>query len=240
MATLCIDTATEHGMVAVAREGHETSSARWQSKGRHGENLFGHIETAMASAGIGRSDLSLIGAGLGPGGFTSLRVGLATAKGLALGLELPIVGVSSLRVLARSIGSGDDRVCVPLIPAYRGDVFAAAYIFGRECVDVLREPFFGAPEAVFDSIREAADGRRVAVRGQPVGAHRELLEEIFGPSLHRESLSAEPATPDALVDEVIDVIRTDGYADLATLEPSYLRASDAKLPKRPLRTQHSG
>lgn len=238
MATLCIDTATEHGMVAVAREGQATSSARWQSKGRHGENLFGHIETAMASAGVSRGDLRLIGAGIGPGGFTSLRVGLATAKGLALGLGLPIVGVSSLRVLARSIDSGDDTVCVPLIPAYRGDVFAAAYVFSGDGVDVLREPFFGTPESVFDSIRESADGRPVAVRGQPVSAHAELLKRIFGPALHPESLSSEPGTPDALVDEVSRVTRTDGHADLATLEPSYLRASDAKLPSRPLQTEH--
>ena len=239
MATLCIDIATEHGMVAVSLEGQPTSSARWTSKGRHGENLFAQIETAMASAGVGRADLSLVGAGIGPGAFTSLRVGLATAKGVALGLDLPLVGVSSLRVLARSIGFRDDLVCVPSIPAYRGDVFAAAYLVSREGIDVLREPFFGAPDAVFESIREAADGRRVAVRGQAVSRHAELLEQTFGSNLHRGSTSPDPATPDALVEEVRFVANTDGYADLATLEPSYLRASDAKLPNPPLRTQRS-
>lgn len=95
MTTLCIDTATEYGTVVVIREDGSFASAGWHSKARHAENLFGHIESVLADASASREDLSLIGVDIGPGRFTSLRVGLATAKGLAFGLGLPIVGVSS-------------------------------------------------------------------------------------------------------------------------------------------------
>ena len=239
MATLSIDTATEHGIVVVARDDGSSASARWQSKGRHGENLFGHIEAAMAEAGVARSDLKLIGAGVGPGRFTSLRVGLATAKGLALGLDLPIVGASSLRVLARSIDCDEGIVRVPVMNAYRGDVFAAAYLLGEDGIDVVCEPFFGPPTEALALIRGAIEGRQVAVRGEAVAPHAELIEATFGSSLVRAALSPDPATPEALLGEVDHVMRTEGQSDLATLEPSYLRPSDAKLPDRPLRTEHS-
>jgi tRNA A37 threonylcarbamoyladenosine modification protein TsaB len=67
MTILCIDTATEHGTVAVVRGDGSTASVRWRSAGRHGENLFGYIESALAEAGASREELSLIGVDIGPG-----------------------------------------------------------------------------------------------------------------------------------------------------------------------------
>ena len=215
MATLCIDTATEHGMVVVAHDDGSSATARWRSAGRHAENLFGYIESALADVGAKREDLTLVGVDVGPGRFTSVRVGLATAKGLALGLGLPIVGVSSLRVLSRSIEGAPGLVRVPVMNAYRGDVFAAAYLMNADSVEELVSPSFGPPNEVFAHIREAVGARPVAIRG-------------------------EGASPEALLAEVLYVKNTEGPADLTLLEPQYLRPSDAKLPEQPLRTEHSG
>ena len=215
MATLCIETATEHGMVVVARDGESLACARWRAAGRHGENLFAQIESALDEAEVSRSELSLIGVDVGPGKFTALRVGLATAKGLALGLDLPIVGVSSLRVLARSTDADPSLVRVPVMNAYRGDVFAAAYrVEGDELVE-LQAPTFGPPHEAFSRIRELVGNRGVAIRGEGT------------------------AEADALLAEVRQVFHDRGPADLALLEPQYLRPSDAQLPERPLRTEHS-
>ena len=169
MTILCIDTATEHGTVAVVRDDGSNASVRWRSAGRHGENLFGYIESALAEAGASRKELSLIGVNIGPGRFTSLRVGLGTAKGLALGLGLPIVGVSSLRVLARAIETDVRLVRVPVMNAYRGDVFAAAYIIEDGDMEELAPALFGPPERVLTQIREAAAGR-------PLGVVRVVLD----------------------------------------------------------------
>ncbi len=215
MATLCIETATEHGMVVVARDDASIAFARWRGAGRHGENLFGQIESALAEAGVSRSELSLIGVDVGPGKFTSLRVGLATAKGLALGLDIPIVGVSSLRVLARSTDADSSLVRVPVMNAYRGDLFAAAYVLDGEQLVELAAPVFGPPQQVFDRLRELVGGRGVAIRGEGT------------------------ADPRALLLEARRVMRSEGPADLASLEPHYMRPSDAKLPDRALRTEHS-
>ncbi|MEJ7832094.1 MAG: tRNA (adenosine(37)-N6)-threonylcarbamoyltransferase complex dimerization subunit type 1 TsaB, partial [Nocardioides sp.] len=67
---------------------------------KHGEQLAPLIEQALRDAGIGRQDLTAIGAGVGPGPFTGLRVGLVTARTLAFVLDLPVYGVCSLDVLA--------------------------------------------------------------------------------------------------------------------------------------------
>ena len=211
MATLCIDTATADGIVVVARQDGTTAASRWRSSGRHGENLFGHIEVALAEASASREDISLIGVSIGPGGFTSLRVGLATAKGLALGLGLPIVGVSELRVVARSIEGPPEIARVPVMKGYRGDVFTAAYIIDGDAVEELVAPCFGPPDEILPRVRGALGQRPIVVHD-------------------------DAATPAALLAEVRHVHRTEGPADLARLEPEYLRGSDAKLPERPLRT----
>ncbi len=238
MTILCIDTATEHGIVAVVRDDGSSASARWRSAGRHGENIFGYIESVLAQVGASREELSLIGVDIGPGRFTSLRVGLGTAKGLALGLGLPIVGVGSLRVLARAIEGDADRVRVPVMNAYRGDVFAAAYIIGDDGVEELAPALFGPPEGVFGRIRDAAGGRPVAVGGEGVRPHAAAIEAVFTVKVDEAEMNLDAPTSDAIVAEVQYALRTNGPADLDSLEPKYLRPSDAKLPDRPLQTAH--
>jgi tRNA threonylcarbamoyladenosine biosynthesis protein TsaB len=239
MATLCIDTATADGMVVVAHGDQPSATVQWRSAGRHGEHLFGHIETAMAKAQVSRDALSLIGVSIGPGGFTSLRVGLATAKGLALGLGLPIVGVSSLRVLARSLEGDPSLGRAPLMNAYRGDIFAAAFALEGEILSELVSPFFGPPEDVMQDLREALGDRAVAVCGEGVAPNRETIERVLGVSSTEQALRSASARPEALLAEVRQAYTLEGPADLARLEPRYLRPSDAKLPSKPLRTDHT-
>jgi len=239
MTILCIDTATEHGTVAVVRDDDSITSVCWRSAGRHGENLFGYIESALAEAGASREDLSLIGVDIGPGRFTSLRVGLGTAKGLALGLELPIVGVSSLRVLARAIEADVGLVRVPVMNAYRGDVFAAAYLIREDGVQELAPALFGPPDVVFEQIRDAVAGRPVAAGGEGVRPHAALIEAALDLKIDQVQMNLSTSTPEAIVAEVRYTMRTTGPANLDSLEPQYLRPSDAKLPDRPLRTEPS-
>jgi tRNA threonylcarbamoyl adenosine modification protein YeaZ len=239
MTTLCIETATEHGMVVVARDEGSIAAMSWRSTAGHAEDLLGRIDSALAKAGAARDEISLVGVGVGPGRFTSVRVGLATAKGLALGLGIPIVGVSSLRVLARSISAPPGIVRVPVMHAYRGDVFAAAFAVHGDRVDELVAPCFGAPHDVFQRIRETVEEQTIAVRGDGVDRHAELVARFLQSPLD-ESARRSDAEPDALLAEVLQVRRVQGPSDLASLEPQYLRPSDAKLPERPLRTNRDG
>jgi len=105
---LVLDTATRTPTVAVAAaDGTVMAERHWQSRHRHGEELLGRLEEALAEIGAGRRDLSGVVVGTGPGSFTGLRIGLATAKTIAYALGIPIVGVSSTRALALAAATAD-------------------------------------------------------------------------------------------------------------------------------------
>ena len=231
MATLCIDTATENGTVALARDAEVIASRSWRSTARHGENLFGHIDSLLHDSGVARDQITLVGVDIGPGKFTSLRVGLSTAKGLALGLDVPIVGVGSLRVLARSARGTVNAVHVPLMNAYRGDLFAAAYAFDGEEAEELLGPTFGPPENVLDQVRRAVGDRLIEVCGEAAVTHADILPDALG--ARSAPTPVISPSPSALALEVELALRASGPADLAGLEPRYLRPSDAKLPNAP-------
>ncbi|MDH3200727.1 MAG: tRNA (adenosine(37)-N6)-threonylcarbamoyltransferase complex dimerization subunit type 1 TsaB [Myxococcales bacterium] len=234
MTTLCIDTATDVGTVAIARNGAVAAAVTWRSSSRHGENLFGHIDAALKHARVARSEIALVGVDIGPGKFTSLRVGLSTAKGIAFGLGLPIVGVSSLRVLARSVTADDEVARVALMNAYRGDLFAAAYLLGNGVEQDLVPPTFGPPEEVLPRIHDAIGKRRIALCGEGAKTQAAAVEAFLGSGTGDWSEPLEAPSASAIAWEIEHVMRTRGPDDLASLEPQYLRPSDAKLPQRAL------
>lgn len=93
---LAIDTATTRAVVALGRrDGTLLAERSWAAGYRHGEELLAQVEALLDHAGVAAADLGGIAVGTGPGAFTGLRVGIATAKGLAHALALPIVGVAS-------------------------------------------------------------------------------------------------------------------------------------------------
>jgi tRNA threonylcarbamoyl adenosine modification protein YeaZ len=99
-AILAIDTATARVVVAVgAPDGEPLGLSTWEAGYRHGEQLLPSIGRLLGEANLRRSRLEAVIVGTGPGAFTGLRVGLATAKGLAHGLGLPIVGISTAEAL---------------------------------------------------------------------------------------------------------------------------------------------
>lgn len=127
---LGINTATETLAVALARGGKV--HAEWWSDGaarqRHAEVLLVAMDALLKVADLGRADLGALAVAVGPGGFTGVRTALATAKAVALALDLPLLGVSTLDALALQAAAA--RVS-PMIDARKGDVFAALYEEGR-------------------------------------------------------------------------------------------------------------
>lgn len=104
---LALDTATTVAVVALGdSEGRLLAEASWTAGYRHGEELLTRIDGLLSGAGVELGALAGIVVGTGPGAFTGLRVGLATAKGLAHGLWIPIVGVATSAALLRAAAMG--------------------------------------------------------------------------------------------------------------------------------------
>jgi tRNA threonylcarbamoyladenosine biosynthesis protein TsaB len=100
---LAIDTATTRAVVALGTpDGALLVRRSWVAGYRHGEELLSHVDQLLREAGVEPSALGGLVVGTGPGAFTGLRVGIATAKGLAHALDLPIVGVATSGALLES------------------------------------------------------------------------------------------------------------------------------------------
>ena len=155
---LGFDTATPDVAVAVTRGSEAVTEVQLGSDGRprHATELLPAIERAAAEAG-GWDAIDAIAVGLGPGSFTGLRIGIATARGLAQGLSKPLSGVGTLDALARGIAErpgASGRLLLAVLDARRGQVFAAL----RDAAGAAAwEPLVATPEEL---------GERVAALGE--------------------------------------------------------------------------
>jgi len=125
MKVLALDTATAACSVAVTA-GARMLARRSEIMVRgHAEALMPMVEAAMAEAGLGYGDLDLVATTVGPGSFTGLRIGLATARGIALAAGVPVTGATTLEVLAHGVSNLETVVAV--LTARRGEVYAQAF-----------------------------------------------------------------------------------------------------------------
>lgn len=123
---LAVESATATGSVALMRGGDCVASRRGDPARPAAETLLPCIEVLLEEAALRVADLDAYAVSIGPGSFTSLRIGLATVKGLAFGSDRPAVAVPTLAVLAASAPRGEGLE-VPMLDARRGEVYAAAY-----------------------------------------------------------------------------------------------------------------
>jgi len=234
MNVLAIDTSDDVGSVAIVAAGALVAEIAARVRAQHGEVLLPHVERVLELASVRPKDLNLLAIGLGPGSFTGTRIGVATAKGLALALGIPVVGVSSLRVLARGAVPGTG-LAVPLVDAHRGELFAAAYLFrAGEVSEEILAPYHDVPHAALARVREAIGDATPTVCGNAVRRHGDVVREHLGSFVAASAVHDSPRAS-LLALEATVTLERHGASDLATLEPMYLRPSDAKLPNRPLR-----
>ena len=132
---LAIDTATRFASVGLYAASGIQAEASWRSDNNHTIEMLPEIERLVARAGIGVADLTAIAVCQGPGSFTGLRIGMAIAKGLALGLDIPILAIPALEVVAYAAGDPGTRIW-SVIELGRGRLCVAPYRF----VDGLPQP----------------------------------------------------------------------------------------------------
>lgn len=226
MRVLGLDTATPATAVAVL----ETEGGRhsWQSRRHvpapgerpgHSARLLPLVEELVAEAG-GWPIVDLVAVGVGPGGFTGLRIGVATARALAQARDLPLAGVSTLASLAAAAAEDPEyapQVVMALLDARRGEVFAAGWERG--------EPFL-APAA----LAPAALGAHLSARpggALAVGDGAIRFRPVFEAA---DAVIPEDASPLHLVDagrHCLLALRAPA-SDPATVLPDYVRPPDAE------------
>jgi tRNA threonylcarbamoyladenosine biosynthesis protein TsaB len=213
---LAFDTATPSTAVAVWAPGGPQLERRDDpapgERPRHAEKLLPLVEEVLAEAGATWADVDTLAVGVGPGGFTGLRLGVSTARALAQGRGLPVIAISSLEALAEPL---DAPIVAAIIDARRGEVFAAAWrggarILGPAALNPAELALPPGAVAVGDGavrFREELEraGASVPADGSP--AHR-----LSALAVARLAQGREPADRDALL-------------------PDYRREPDAVPPK---------
>ena len=157
MKVLAIDTASPDASVALLSSGRIFEEAL-PSERRASEELLPALRRVLESAGAALRDCDRLAVCAGPGSFTGVRVGLATAWGLSRAAGIPLETVSTLEALAETMrGNGATRV-VAALDAGRGDVVCCAYALGGARAEALGEPERVSP----DRARELAGGAAIA------------------------------------------------------------------------------
>jgi tRNA threonylcarbamoyladenosine biosynthesis protein TsaB len=189
MIVLGIDTATVATVVGLTLPDGSTLQARDDPTGEqrpgHATRLLPLANGLLAEAGLAWDELERIAVGVGPGTFTGLRIGIATARGLSQSLGVTLVGVSSLRALAYGLGEGTGVLAV--IDARRGEVFAAAYDDEGE----LLAPLALHPDAIGDLFERAfihTNLKQWIAVGDGVARYRDVFElpGVVVPAAHSE------------------------------------------------------
>jgi tRNA threonylcarbamoyladenosine biosynthesis protein TsaB len=229
---LAIETSSNLGGVALLDgEAVRGCVLAWMA-GAHSRRLLADVDELLRREELKVADLDLLVASLGPGSFTGLRIGWATIKGLSLASGVPMVGASSLLVLAGAAAACEGLVC-PALDARKGELYTALYrMRSGSCEPVLPECVI-APARWLAHVAEVAQGAPVLWLGAGARQYAELL--LAGSPAGSRLLGPAFDAPDPVRLALLgrEQARAAGPADAAAIEPNYLRASEAELARRP-------
>jgi tRNA threonylcarbamoyladenosine biosynthesis protein TsaB len=214
---LALETATEDASVALL-EGEGVVCERELPRGReHAASVLVAVDALLAAAGETLDHVDRIALSIGPGSFTGLRVGLATALGLCFGTERRIVPVPTLSAL--SLHAEGYELRVPLLDARRGEVYAGLY---DDAAHPLRDDCVTRAEPWLESLR----GRgRIAFLGSGARLARAAIERILG----RDAVLLPEAAGLPRAGSVGRLARALGALEPAAVELRYLRAPEAEV-----------
>ena len=222
LTLLGFDTATTTCSAALWAAGEVRAHRRIEEGGRHAETLVPMLREIAAEGGTALGAMDAFAVTVGPGSFTGIRIGLATARGLALALERPLVGLSTLEVLAAGVpGAERDGPILAALDAGRGRLYAQ--LFDRS-LHSLGEPEALAAEALPGLVAEAGNAAPLVV----VGTGQEAALATLAPEFDVRPASASP-TPDARVLARCAAARVETQGgDCAAVRPLYLRGAVAR------------
>ena len=222
MKILVIDTSGPVCGTAVMDGEKVYSEFTAQNRNTHSASLMPTIEAALNAAGTEMKDLDAVAAVTGPGSFTGVRIGVATAKGLAHGAGLPCIPVDALEALAASAGDFDGIVC-PIQDARAGQVYGAAF---RKAERLTGD----APVKLEEYLNTvSALGERFLFIGDGVPVHREAITAVMG-----EKAEFAPAYRGYLRPSAAGwiALKKGTETDYLGLQATYLRPPNAQKNKK--------
>ncbi len=227
-----VHTSDAQGVVGVAR-GDDVFSESLDARGQHARSLLGTLERVLQRAALTMRDVNGIVVTSGPGSFTGIRIGLATAQGLAAARGCGVWTCDSLHAEAEAClradaGAGGARPagsCIAVVQdARRGEVYAGLYDDGGAKARTVVAPFCDAPARASARLRAAWTTPPYVA----LGTGAALLE----PEPHGFEVVPRPGNGD-VVEALVHMARAGACrrVEAHALEPTYLRKSDAEIKR---------
>ncbi len=225
MIVLGIETSTSQTSIAIGSEQGTIASTLLSTGHSHHEVVAPAIDHITRWSGTPLSHLGGVAVGIGPGLFTGIRVGVQTGKAVAQVLSLPIVGLTSLDVLAFAVRY-TRRVIAAVVDARRGEVFFALYRPAPGGVTRTTEYMVGTPAKLAAELEARAD--EVLLVGDGAMRYRRELESV-GSLVEFASPALAYPNAAALVELSIPRFHREEFDRVADVVPLYLRKSDAEI-----------
>lgn len=224
MLILGIETATDHVGVALGHHDGVLGSVEIARPRRHAELLVPAIESLCRHSDVSLDDIGAIAVDVGPGLFTGLRVGIASAKAMAQALRVPMIGISSLDLLAFPLRHARGEIA-SVIDARRGELYYAFYRPVPGGVQRVSEPVVGSPDDLMAEMLAAHE--HLLLVGDGARRHGELLRSA------RRCELADPAHQHPSAGSLVQLAHAhalrEDWVDPWELKPLYLRAPDAQI-----------
>ena len=238
MRVLAIDSSGLTATVAVVEDEQTIAEYTVNYKKTHSQTLLPMIDEVKKMIDLDLSSIDAIAVSGGPGSFTGLRIGSATAKGLGLALGKPLIHVPTVDALAYNVYGCGDLIC-PIMDARRGQVYTGIYRFhGRDC-EIIKEQCAISIEELMEALTEAWIGQpelpqEVVFLGDGVPVHQSYIEEYWEKSEKQISFAPPHMNGQragSLAMCAMQMYKEGRTETAAEHHPDYLRLSQAEREK---------
>ncbi|MGG4455413.1 tRNA (adenosine(37)-N6)-threonylcarbamoyltransferase complex dimerization subunit type 1 TsaB [Brevibacillus porteri] len=226
MRVLAIDTSNLVLSVAVVEEERVLAEMTTNQQKNHSVRMMDCVSELLDATGTAPEELSGFGVANGPGSYTGVRIGVASAKSMAWSLNVPVIGVSSLEVIAMN-ATGFSGLIVPLFDARRGQVYTGCYrSHGMEAVRAQSSEQIILLREWLPLLRDQAQGEPILFLGEDVRLHRETIVQELGNQAH----FASPAFnhPRAAHIGYVALRKLQDGGNAHELVPEYLQLAEAE------------
>lgn len=175
MKLLALDSSGLVASVAIVTEEAMLAEYTVNYKKTHSQTLLPMLDEIVKMVELDLAEVDAIAVAAGPGSFTGLRIGSATAKGLGLALKKPIIAVPTLEALAYNLYGTDKLIC-PMMDARRNQVYTGLFEFYGDDFKIVRQQAALAVEDILKEINQM--GREVIFLGDGISVYKEIIKEI--------------------------------------------------------------
>lgn len=225
MKVLAIDTSSMVASVAIADEEKLIGELTINHRKTHSEQLMPIIERVLENCDLTLRGIDAIAVASGPGSFTGLRIGAATAKGLAHACDIKIMGVPTLDGLAFNLPYCQGIVC-PIMDARRDQVYTGLYKWDQGSFFKLKPHRALAVSELLEDLR--VRGERIVFLGDGVPVHRDTIKQVLGERADFAPGNANRQRAASIAELALELLRNGEGQSSHTFVPFYLRKSQAE------------